>query len=233
MKKIILAALASLCTLSSCMEEITVPEAVSADLYTEIEQNDQTRTVMDEDNKILWSEGDQVAAFMQAPESQKYQIKDEYVGKSYGHFSQASPASSNEMGTSSEWDHNVIYYPYSSTVQCERLESDYNLSIVFPSEQTYAPESFGNGTFPMVAVSTTTNFAFRNVGGGMKLQFKGSSTITSIKVQGNNNEKLSGKATVTAYADGTVPSIEFASDASTSVTLNCGDGVQLNENTVT
>ena len=67
----------------------------------------------------------------------------------------------------------------------------------------------------------------------MKLKIKGNKKITSIKLDGKNNELISGTATITAYTDGTAPSIEMYSDASTSVTLDCGVGVQLSEDSVT
>ena len=58
--------------------------------------------------------------------------------------------------------------------------------------------------------------------------------VVAINLEGKNSEKLSGAATVTAYTDGeTKPAITMASGASTSVTLNCGSGVHLNESTAT
>ena len=45
---------------------------------------------------------------------------------------------------------------------------------------------------------------------------------------GNNGEKLAGKATITATHDGT-PSLAFANDATTTLTLDCGEGVELSE----
>lgn len=233
MKNIIMMALAAVLAFVSCVEEISSPEMVSSELYAQIEHEDQTRTMMDENNNIRWSEGDQILAFMKTSLGLKYQIKDEYVGKTSGYFSQVASGSSSDLGAGMEWAHNVVYYPYSSAVECEKSGSTYSLSVVLPAEQTYAKESFGNGTFPMVAVSESNNITFRNACGGLKLQLKGTVAIASIKVEGRTGEKLSGKAIVTAYTEGTVPAINMASDASTSVILNCGSGVLLNEETAT
>lgn len=183
---------------------------------------------MDVNNNIRWSEGDQVAAFMKTSLGLKYQIKKEYTGKTYGYFSQVSSGSSSDLGAGIEWDHNVVYYPYSGDIEAEKSGSNYSLSVVLPTEQTYVAESFGNGSMAMVAVGETNNITFMNILGGMKLQLKGTQKVKSIKLQGNNNEKLSGTATVTAYTDATKPTITMTSGASTSVTLNCGEGVQLN-----
>ena len=85
----------------------------------------------------------------------------------------------------------------------------------------------------MTAVSQTNSITFRNVCGAMKLQLKGSHKVASVNIEGNNGEKLSGKATVTAYTDGSKPSISMASNASIPGTLRCDPAAQLNENTAT
>ena len=84
----------------------------------------------------------------------------------------------------------------------------------------------------MVAVTANMadhNLKFKNVSGAMKLQLKGNLVVKSIKIEGANGEKLSGAATVTAYANNLAPVIKMADDASTEVTLDCGDGVLLSE----
>ena len=81
----------------------------------------------------------------------------------------------------------------------------------------------------MVALSEDNDITFMNVCGGIKLQLLGTATIISIKITGNDNETLSGDAVVTAYHDSAAPTIEMLTQASSSVVLNCGEGVQLNE----
>ena len=90
----------------------------------------------------------------------------------------------------------------------------------------------------MVAVTETLSdhkLKFKNLLGALKLQLKGTQTVKSITVKGRNNEKLSGAATVTAYANNLAPAITMTAtdEASKSVTLDCGDGVQLSESTAT
>ena len=58
MKNVILMALASVFAFASCVEEMSTPETTNSELYAQIEQEDQTKTVMDESNNIRWSEGD-------------------------------------------------------------------------------------------------------------------------------------------------------------------------------
>ena len=232
MKKCTLIMLAAVLSFAAC-QEVEAPLAEENVLSAVIEQDETTKTVMDDNNNILWSANDQIVAFMKSSYGHKYQVKSSFIGKSYADFSRISSAGGDDLSAGNEWDHNVAYYPYSSSVECLKSGSNYTLDVVLPSEQTYAAESFGNGSMAMVAVSEDNNIVFKNVLGGMKLQLRGTQKVKSIKLQGKNNEKLSGAATVTAYTDETKPAITMAPGASTSVTLNCGSGVQLNESKAT
>ena len=195
-----------------------------------IEEMSSTRTVMDEDNNIRWSEGDQIVGFMRSTLGVKYQVTTASVGKTSAIFEEVS---SGGLNAGTELEHIIAYYPYSSSVSAAKSGSNYTLDVVLPTEQTYVAESFGNGAMPMVAVSETNNITFRNVLGGMKLQLRGTQKVRSIKLEGKNNEKLSGAATVAAYTDETKPAVTMASGASTSVTLDCGSGIQLNQSRAT
>ena len=222
--------LASAMSFAAC-QEAEAPLAEENVLSAVIEQDETTKTEMDENNNILWSANDQIIAFMKSSYGHKYNLIPSYIGKAYADFEPVSSGNGGNLSASSEWDHNVAYYPYSSSVECLKSGSNYTLDVVLPSEQTYVAESFGNGAMAMVAVSEDNNIVFKNVLGGMKLQLRGTQKIKSIKLEGKNNEKLAGAATVTAYTDETKPAITMGSGASKTITLNCGSGVQLNEST--
>lgn len=231
MRKLFLSALLILAALSACQKnELSAPVTKGEVIYATIEDVASTRTVKDENNNIRWSEGDQIIAFMNSTLGVKYQVSSASVGETSASFEEVSTGGLN-AGT--ELDHIVAYYPYSSSVKIARSGDNYTLNAVLPSEQIYASESFGNGAFPMIAVSSTNNLTFKNICGAMKLQLKGTQKVASIKVEGKNNERLSGAAGITAYADGNKPAITMSSDASTSVVLDCGSGVQLNETEAT
>ena len=224
---------AAILSLAACNKSETIdPIADHNTLYAQIEQETATKTYMDANNHIRWAEGDQIVGFMKSSLGLKYQILPSSVGKTYASFENISGSNGN-INAGTEWNHNVVYYPYSDVVEAQKLGSNYSLSVSLPAEQTYAEGSFGNGSMVMVAVSEDNNITFRNILGGMKLQIRGTQKVKSIKLEGKNNEKLAGAATVTAYTDETKPAITMASSASTSVTLNCGSGVQLNESKAT
>ena len=231
MKRIILSVLTMSALLCGCQKDHVSELAQGrGTIQATIEEISSTRTVMDENNNIRWSEGDQIVGFMKSTLGVKYQVTAASVGKTSASFEEVS---SGGLNAGTVLEHVIAYYPYSSSVSAAKSGSNYTLDVILPTEQTYVAGSFGNGAMPMVAVSETNNITFRNVCGGMKLQLKGIQKVITIKVEGKNGELLSGAASVTAYTDETKPTITMASGASTSVTLNCGDGVQLNESTAT
>ena len=231
MKRIILSVLAMSALLCGCQKDHVSELAQGrGTIQATIEEISSTRTVMDENNNIRWSEGDQIVGFMKSTLGVKYQVTAASVGKTSASFEEVS---SGGLNAGTVLEHVIAYYPYSSSVSAAKSGSNYTLDVILPTEQTYVAGSFGNGAMPMVAVSETNNITFRNVCGGMKLQLKGIQKVITIKVEGKNGELLSGAASVTAYTDETKPTITMASGASTSVTLNCGSGVQLNESKAT
>ena len=231
MKRIILSVLAMSALLCGCQKDhVSELAQERGTIQATIEEISATRTVMDENNNIRWSEGDQIVGFMKSTLGVKYQVTAASVGKTSASFEEVS---SGGLNAGTELEHIIAYYPYSSSVSAAKSGSNYTLDVVLPTEQTYVAESFGNGAMPMVALSETNNITFRNVCGGMKLQLKGTQIVKSITIHGKNNEKLAGAATVTAYTDETKPTIVMGQDASATVTLNCGDGVKLDENIIT
>lgn len=242
MKKLSISILALL-MMVSCQINGLAPEYVHADddLYASIEPVNATKTVMDENNNILWSEGDQLVAFMKTTLGMKYQIKEQFVGTSTGGFSKIDEqGNDDDLESGQEIDHNVVLYPHSTSVWCMKNDSNtpaqsYKLNVVLPETQVYEENSFGIGAFPMIAVSTDNKLTFRNICGGLKLQFKGVDKIRSIRLEGLGNEKISGKSTVVGYVNGSAPSITMADNdkSYTHVILDCGEGVQLSETTPT
>ena len=231
MKRIILSVLAMSALLCGCQKDhVSELTQERGTIQATIEEISATRTVMDENNNIRWSEGDQIVGFMKSTLGVKYQVSAASVGKTSASFEEVS---SGGLNAGTELEHIIAYYPYSSSVSAAKSGSNYTLDVVLPTEQTYVAESFGNGAMPMVAVSETNNITFKNICGGIKLQLKGTQIVKSITIQGKNNEKLAGAATVTAYTDETKPTIVMGQDASATVTLNCGDGVKLDENIIT
>lgn len=183
-----------------------------------------SKTAMDADRNILWSEGDQIAIFMDSPTASLFEVTDETVGTSEGKFTLVG-----DQNGKADSDKNVAIYPYQESTECISAETYYQIAnLIVPETQNYAEGSFGNGAFFMAAFSQNQNLNFKNISGALKLQLIGDSVIKSIKLEGTNGEKLAGAATATVYSNGTAPTITMADNAATSVTIDCGEGVQLN-----
>ena len=220
---------------AACQEKELVlgSHSCDADIYASMEAMGATRTSMDQYNDVLWSDSDQIAAFLKTTLGLKYQIKEQYVGTRFGGFSKvAASGSDDDLDSGMDIDHNVAVYPYSDAVWCMKNgdgihSNSYKVNVVLPQTQSYAENSFGEGAFPMIAISSSSRFSFKNICGGVKLRFKGVDRIKSIKLEGLANEKISGKASVVGYVDGSAPSITMASGAFDNVILECNDGVQL------
>ena len=191
----------------------------------------ETKTSLNNSN-VLWKTGDQVSVFAASTTNDRYQVTDDSNGKSSASLNKINPAG---FVAGVDIDDNVAYYPYSASNAVEKNGSDYDLTVSLPSTQNYAENSFGNGAFPMAAVtdgSGDMKLTFKNVLGGLKLQLTGTDIISRIEVSGNNDEILCGDATVTASKT-TTPSIVLSDDTKTVVTLDCGSGVQLDSETPT
>ena len=211
------------------------------DFYAYVEDFDiGTKTAMNSDRQVVWSKGDCLAIFHGNSLSSKYQVTDESADKSTAVFELIDNPGDDVHGE--EIPCNVAFYPYSEGLSLSSIIQEdqglaYNITgAEVPQIQVYKEDSFSNGALLMSAVTELHNdhdLNFKNVLGAMKLQLKGSQAVTSITVEGNKGEKLSGTAIVTAYANNVVPAIKMTEDASTKVTLNCGDGVQLNETETT
>ena len=195
-----------------------------------------TRTSLTAGLDVAWSEGDQLTVFRGNHLGDKYQIISQYAGKPYGDFELVEENSiGDNFSSGTELPANVAIYPYSENLTiAKNVEGDnysYTISgVEFPAQQNYVKNSFAEESFIMAAVTESLSdhkLKFKNVGGAIKLQLKGTGTIKAISIKGNNNENLAGTANVTMSAT-TTPTFEFSSSTK-EVTLDCGaNGVELN-----
>lgn len=217
-------------SLFSCQNEnFSLSESENEEFYCHIEDEAITRTAIDENNNVTWSADDQIVIFKKSSVPTKYQIKESSVGKTSGGFNKIS---TDEFDSGFELDHNVAFYPYQENIEITKLDSaSYKLTgYTFPSEQTYVENSFANGSFPMASVSDDYYLTFRNICGGIKLRLTGTQIVTSISIKGKNSEILAGDAEVSVFSDeDQSPQIALISNTVSEVTLNCGDGVQLDD----
>ena len=201
------------CILSGCYEELSRPDYTISDTNTftsTLESfSPRTRTSIGDNNSIIWSAGDLLAIYQGSSRADKYMITDESVGTPNGEFTRVDIENSTNP-TDWEIKSNVAIYPYMEGLICIPVNTNpdqsetavtYEISnLNLPSTQNYTPDSFGNGAFPMVAVTKDLNdhnLKFKNILGAIHLKLTGTEVISSIRIEGNNNEILCGQAIAT------------------------------------
>jgi len=192
-------------------------------VFTTSFENDESRTYVENGLYSRWTEGDRISLFDASTLNRQYLFGGE-TGASSGTFFMLS----KPEGTGTALNANYAVYPYSPDV---KMMEEGVISVALPAEQHYAENSFGLGDNMMVAVTENTDdtfLSFKNVGGAFKLQLYGDDvTEKSITLKGNNDEKVAGKATIIATYD-KAPVVTMADDATTSITLYCGEkGVKI------
>ena len=194
------------------------------DLTAGFADEEQTKTYVENGKYLRWHEADLITAFFGNTLNRQYKFKGK-TGDNSGTFKLVPDG---ELGTGNALEAIYALYPYNedATISDEGV-----MNITLPATQTYAEDSFGKGANTMIAVTAgveDTFLGFKNVCGYLKLKLYNESgaTLKSVEVKGNNGEKIAGSATA-AMEFGGVPTVTMSADATTSVTLDCGEGVVL------
>ena len=193
------------------------------DLTASFADEGETRTFVEDSKYLRWHEADLITAFFGNTLNRQYQFKGK-TGDNSGTFSLVP---NGELGTGNDLSSIYALYPYDENTT---ITDNGVISLTLPATQTYAENSFGKGANTMVAVTESaedTFLSFKNACGYLKLKLYGDDvTIASIEVTGNNEEKIAGSATATMEFGG-VPTIAMNDEATTSVTLDCDEGVAI------
>ena len=179
-----------------------------------------TRVYVDENIKILWDADDRITIFNKYTYNQEYRFAGA-TGDNAGAFKKVP---NDDFVTGNDMDFICSVYPYNESTS---ISNKGVLSLNLPAEQAYREDSFGPGANTMVSATEDNQLKFKNVGGYLVLKFYGDGvSVSSIKLEGNNGEKLSGAATVKP-AVGVIPNITMASTAGSSITITCDEPVEL------
>ena len=231
MKKvnIYIAALVGFLSIISCTqrEEVDFQEIKVDKIFSAYMADDSiTKTVIDgeigdEYRKTLWLPGDSVG------------IASGY-GKPVEKFVNTNTSASElallEGSISSSGENYYAIYPYHSSLKMELGFFTFDI----PANQKYQKNSFAPDAAPMVARletdSANQSFYFKNLCGVLIINLTGEEKVKSITFTGKDeageNMKVSGKWSVDmTYTD--TPIITPTDSSSTSVTLQCQEGEQL------
>ena len=206
---------------SGCSHEEVLRNGTSGSndrTFTASFERNESRTYLENGYLSCWTAGDCISLFEGNTLNCEYMF-DGGTGENEGTFSMVNKLDGNGL----ELAANYAVYPYDSDVKVSERGV---IAATLPSEQHYAEKSFGLGDNTMVAVTDDTEdtfLSFKNVGGFLKFQLYGDDvTIKSITLIGNNGEKIAGKAAITVV-HGEAPVVKMEDDATTSITLDCGE----------
>ena len=234
------AALLAGCQKSEIVDPADMVEQVQTQFVALVEDFDaQTKTSMDADRNVMWSSDDHIAIFRGSTLGEEYKLDEAAVGQRNGIFNPVGSVGGDTFFAGTEIPCNIGFYPYSSDFSLVRKGEAYEIrNVKVSSLQKYTPGTFANGAFPMVAYNGDTEnnvLEFKNILGVVKLQFKGNAFVRSVKIEGKNDEVLSGAATVTVFTDNQTPAISMVgtADSDKSVVLESDTVIQLSETEAT
>ena len=213
-------------------ETATLPEILYACMADEDDAGEsvKTRTYVVNDKDVLWHNGDAIAYIGPDAHRAKYVYEGE-DGASSAEFT----LKENVDVISGAIKPSVPYvlYPYTSEAYCKEVDGVNTLVVNYPSEQSYAPNSFGRDANLMVGVGETadaTDFNFRNACGYLVIKLYGNVTVKSITLSATDGVgKIAGEATIVTD-ENKIPVAAMSDEASSYVTLDCsngGEGVKL------
>lgn len=118
------------------------------------------------------------------------------------------------------------HYAFYSYYGYGRSGNNVVIFCTLPTTQKYMRDSYGVGSNVMIGESEDgTNFRFKNVVGYLRVGITGDKSVRSIKLEGNNDESMSG---IFYYYLPNITNLFWYSVEANSITIDCGEsGVQL------
>lgn len=173
--------------------------------------NEDIRTSITDNNRIVWTAGDKITIFEGNDVGKAFQVDPSLVGKSYADFLPVDESDTDQSVTSFEGV--LAMYPYSSAISLSLLKTG-GLKIddiIFPTEQAYDPDTFSDDSFLMTPYASNGSkpLSFKNVCGVLKLELTGDFDVAEIIIEGNSGELISGHGTILIDKTGP-PSVEMS-----------------------
>ncbi|MBQ5517462.1 MAG: hypothetical protein IIT92_03570, partial [Bacteroidales bacterium] len=117
----------------------------------------------------FWTENDSLAVYADGAGAANAYVLSSGAGSRYGTFA------GTVAGT-----RYVALYPYRDK-SAAGVSSDGYLNLEIPAVQDYAPNSFGAGAFPMVAVGEGPELKFWNLFAVLKFSMTGSASVKAVR----------------------------------------------------
>lgn len=199
--------------------------------YTEANSDDtETKTYVDAANShvLRWNKDDRITIFNRKAVGNEYAFTGE-DGSAEGAFAKIEGGDTPAQGEASVLSATYAIYPHSGETT---IQTDGTISFNLPATQNYQrDDSFGKDANVMVAKTDNNVLLFKNAGGYLTLRLYGnrSMSISSITLEGKNNEPLAGPCTISMSGEDGLPALTMAGgdDVSKQIRLFCKDVVEL------
>lgn len=223
-----LCALVALATVSCKKDDNNAPQGGKSFRATINQPTDGAKTHIGEwegqPNYLLWNAEDDIMVYTEDGTSATFTTND------------ANALVATFTGNIKEADKYVAFYPAANATEVVGNK----VTLQLPATQNYAGDNIASGAYPMAAyckdVTSDVDFEFHSPCAVVCLPLKGDVKVTSIELSGNSNEKLAGSLEVTLGvfdpANPMAGGWRLASSQKT-VTLDCGNGVDLDDTDVT
>ena len=165
-----------------------------------------TKTELFDGKAVYWKENDNISLF-DGVANREFTTTD------------AGPTA-KFTGSASDAETYYALYPYQADASCE----DGVFTATLPATQTAVAGSFANLLNLSVAETTDTHLHFKNVCALVAVDLQKYFEVTSIKLEGRNNEDLAGTLSISFDGEGT-PVVNSITGASKSITLSNGGAV--------
>lgn len=190
--------------------------------------DDASRTLIDSENKLNWEANDFVSVFNKTDHNLKYTVE-VLDGTDYGRNAKFTYAKEYVTGTGATLPKNYTIFPYheANTISGEVLQ--------FPMASTVTGVTVGNAdNIPLVAYDVDGNhtFYYKNPTALLRVNVlkednPNTFVLKTLTISSRKGQLVSGTAQVDMSGDTYVATIVDDADASSSVTLDLGEGVTL------
>lgn len=186
------------------------------------DSDDGTRVELNDKKQTVWTAGDKIMIF---EFGKIYEWKfDGKTGDRNGSFSKTGTSYTDPYGKTTNYDKYYALYLSDLTV-AQFSDKSPGFGTTLPATQHYKDHSYGLNTNAMLGTSSDgKNYQFINLMGYLRLSLTGNKVVKSITLESNNGETLAAHIYVHKSSDYII-----YDKTSTSITLDCGDGVQLTD----
>lgn len=184
--------------------------------------DEDTRTTIDSQNKTYWEEDDLVSVFEYTDHNLKYQVTPSEDKRT----AELNYIKQYVQGTGAQLEHFYAVFPYNDA----NTISGSVLSFPMPATVTGAADNTDH--YPMVSMSDTHGFGFKSPAAIMRIKVSkednpNTFVLNSITIKSRKGQKLAGTANVDMSAETWSAVIVDDENASSSITLNLGEGLTL------